>query len=278
MKKKLAFLGSTLALASSLMAQDGLSIKGNSWQLFGFNEEIDLIKSFAGSPVKIIWAYDNANENWVAYSPQYAMKVALEDANYTVVDKLMPNQGFWVQSYEDINVSLEPVFKPLFEMCVDVKSPLFWANTTDENGVALTTPYAECETFIAELPPLEVTEMDMVIDSTDATQIKGYFKTNLPVIFAKDLTTNQMVAVEDIADAYLPQFIDANGSISNVTFVSSKDEATGIELTDFNFTLDTTADTTNYSSMKMFIGVTDNPNDAIELTIPFPAEMATSSN
>ena len=111
MTKKLALLSSTLALTTGLVAnQFQLPIKADAWQLFGFNQEIDLEKTFSGTPVKIVWAWDNQDEKWVSYSPQYAMKMALEDANHTVVDRLHPNQGFWIQSYEDINVTVEEVF------------------------------------------------------------------------------------------------------------------------------------------------------------------------
>jgi hypothetical protein len=111
MRKSIAMLTSTLALATSLSANEGeksFHLQGGEWQLFGFNEEIDLKETFVGHNIKILYTYDNVNLNWLGYSTEYAMRVALEDANYTVVDRVPPNQGFWVKSYEDSDITVVP--------------------------------------------------------------------------------------------------------------------------------------------------------------------------
>jgi len=265
MKKKLALLTSTLALTTGLIANQtapkiDLSIKGQAWQLFGFNQEIDLKKTFAGTPVKIIWAWDNRNESWVSYSPEYSMKMALEDANHTVVNKLHQNQGFWIQSYEDVNVSIQEVFYPLYDMCVNVNSDLFWEKSTDKNGEALTSPDMKCNDFIATLPQFQIVETNLVVETN---KVQGYFKTNMPVVFAKNLNTNVMVAVDEIADADLNNFFDANGSIYDISFENNSDS-----LTDFNFTLSESIDL--YTSMRMYVGNSNKVEDSIMLEINFP--------
>jgi len=154
----------SLALTAGLIANEpvdmeqNLPIKGEAWQLFGFNEEIDLDGTFNGTSVRVVWAWDNVEEDWVAYSPQYATKTALEDANHTMVDRLQPNQGFWIMSYEDIAVNLKEVYYPLYNMCVNLNSDDFWENKTDENGLALTQPFYQCEDYIAELPQFVILE------------------------------------------------------------------------------------------------------------------------
>ncbi len=124
MKKSIALL-SGLALTSALIAEVApaepqpphLFIKGGVWQLFGTNEEIDLGKTFAGKNVKVLWTWDNfeadgTNIPWKAYSTEFAMRQALEDGNFSVVNIIPPNQGFWVMSYEDIDVDIVP-FNPI---------------------------------------------------------------------------------------------------------------------------------------------------------------------
>jgi hypothetical protein len=108
MKKSFIFLTS-LAMASQLFSNEPpktLHLSGNQWQLHGYNEELDLKESFDGTSLKILWAWDNKEFKWVSYSPQYSMRVALSDGNHTIVDRVKPNQGFWLYSYEDIDVDL----------------------------------------------------------------------------------------------------------------------------------------------------------------------------
>jgi len=269
MNKKLAFLGSTLILASGLVANQPaqiLKIPGNSWQLFGFNQEVDLDKTFIGTSVKIVWAWDNHKGDWVSYSPQYAMKMALKEQNLTFVDTLKPNQGFWVQSYDDVNVTVQEVFYPLYDMCVNVNSDLYWSNATDENNIALTTPYMQCENFLATLPSFAITESALTV--TNSSEVKGYFKTNMPVVFAKNINTNLMVKVSDIQDADLVNYMELNGSISNISLNSISDDTNDFELTDFNFTLDNSSNTNKFFTM--FISNSNNVEKVVELKIAFP--------
>jgi len=126
MKKPIAILTSTIALTSSLISANvggqnneifepqtpTLHIKGGAWQLFGCNEEIDLKETFNGQNVKVVWTWDNLQENWQAYSTEYAMRAALDEAGYDIKGVIPPNQGFWVMSYEDIDVDVIP-FNPI---------------------------------------------------------------------------------------------------------------------------------------------------------------------
>lgn len=121
MRKSIALFTSTIALTSSLIsnevAEPTLHVKGGAWQLFGFNEEIDLKETFNGENIKVVWTWDNHEDNvstlpWKSYSTEYSMRVALTEGNYTIVDRIPPNQGFWIMSYEDVDVKVIP-FNPI---------------------------------------------------------------------------------------------------------------------------------------------------------------------
>ena len=127
MKKSIALFTSTLALTSSLISADDnmmfepkpphMLLKGGVWQLFGFNEEIDLKETFSGYNIKAVWTWDNfeadgTNAPWKAYSTEFSMRKAFEENNMPIVDRVPPNQGFWVMSFNDVDIEVVP-FNPI---------------------------------------------------------------------------------------------------------------------------------------------------------------------
>lgn len=270
MKKSISILTTAMVLTSSLIANEPVDmnkimpLKKETWNLFGFNEEVDLKGSFNGTSVQIVWAWNNADSSWVAYSPQYAMEKALKDANNVIVEKLQPNQGFWVRSYEDLEINLKSVFYPLYDMCVNVNSSYHW-----ENNSSVTEAFPQCKAYLENYPKLEVT--NTILDG-NATSVKGSFETNFPAVFYKDLsdTTNPMVSIGNL-NSDLTKYIEANGTISNVVITKKPAENENGEITNFSFNLNTTPDFDNFATnMKIFIGNENNSTKAIEVSIPFP--------
>jgi len=274
----------TVALTAGLIAvepvdmEKKLPIKGEAWQLFGFNEEIDLVGTFSGTPVRVIWAWDNMNQSWVTYSPQYATKMALENADNTIIDKLHPNQGFWVMSYEDVEVNLKEVYYPLYDMCVNVNSDKFWSNNTDPDGVQLTQPYYQCEDFLNQLPQLDVVNTDLMLDE-EALSVKASFLTNLPIVFAKNLEDNIMVPISDIADDGFDNFVDANGSINNVMVDINLTSNNQMDYrVNLSFDLNEDLADDSYQDVVMFVGNTDKIEDAVEVNIQIQEVPTDNSN
>jgi hypothetical protein len=278
MKKSLAFLSGVTALTLSLSASPlgnntdiDKEIKLNSkWQLFGFNEEIDLEKSFgsAGSLVKLVWGWDNQNEGWLAYSPEYSTRKKLEelaDANdtniekITVVDTLKPNQGFWIVSYEDTNVSIHEVFYPLYDICLNVNSEDFWE---DNNYTEIPE---RCESYINNLSPFNINDE---VATLNGTTISGQFKTNLPIVFFGDFEAETSVPL--LAGPLNSFLVDANGSVSN--FVMNVTEEDDGSLVVFTMDITDAKDSTNYLDLNFALGYDVNFTNLPQFNIPVTLE------
>ena len=270
--KKLAKLSlvASIALTTTLSALDEpvknpvIPIKGNAWQLFGFNQPIDLKATFNGTPVKVIWAWDNDLENWEAYSPQYAINMALKDV-YPNIEVLQPNQGFWVMSYEDTDVEMKGFLPPLFEMCVNVNSPEYWENTTDEDGQTLAEPYPECDAYVDNLPAFEV--IDSFVDF-DGEIVKGNFVTNLPVVYLENQTDGSTVPLKDFVPENADQFIaidDADINLTNVMINVFPDESEKGSVVEYSFE----PSDSNFTLIEMGFSISPDLNQTFHVSMPF---------
>jgi len=267
--KRLAKLSliASVALTTTLSALDEpvknpvIPIKGNAWQLFGFNQPIDLKASFSGTPVKIIWAWDNKKEAWEAYSPQYAINMALENA-YPNVKSLKPNQGFWVMSYEDTEVEMKEFILPLFEMCVDVNSPKYWENTTDETGANLTVPFPECDEYVNNLPEFEVIGSQVHFDGTTVT---GDFVTNLPIVYLENKINGTTVPLKDVIPEDAIEYIVTNPAVelTNVNIHINPDKNGEGAVIDYSFE----PSDANFSTIEMGFGLSSNLNEIFNASI-----------
>jgi hypothetical protein len=143
--KSIKNISISLALFSSLYAGPSIHIDGGTqWTLLGSDQAIDLEKTFAGTPVKLVWGYDAESQDWVAYSPQYPIKDSLIGM-YKMAEVLPPNSGFWVSSYEPADIELVKYISP-YDNCLNVASPDF--NSSEE---------INCSDYIARMPRFEVT-------------------------------------------------------------------------------------------------------------------------
>ncbi|EJF07260.1 hypothetical protein ThvES_00006500 [Thiovulum sp. ES] len=275
MRNKLAFL--SVATSISLFANplgNNIDIEKtlhltNDWQLFGFNEEIDLEKSFGngGSLVKLVWAWDNNNAGWLAYSPEYSTRKKLEelsaDANISpsiqVVDQLAPNQGFWIMSYEPSDVPVYEVYYPLYDTCLNVNSDDFWS----DNG--LTEIPERCDEYVKNLANFEINDE---VATLSGTEISGEFTTNLPIVFMGDLVNQSATSMETIFPS--PAYVDANGTVSNVAF--TVEEAEYGNHVSFSMTIDEAKESTNYLNIDLVMGYDNNFSNLPKFTIPVVVE------
>jgi hypothetical protein len=278
MRNKLAFL--SVATALSLQANplgNNIDIEKtlhltNDWQLFGFNEEIDLEKSFGngGSLVKLVWAWDNDNSGWLAYSPEYSTRKKLEelsaDANISpsiqVVEQLAPNQGFWIMSYEPSDVPVYEVYYPLYDICLNVNDSYFWEYNSTYTGIP-----ERCDEYIKNLANFEINDE---VATLSGTEISGEFTTNLPIVFMGDLVNNTAVQMQNLSQNPYANFVDANGTVSGVSFTVV--EAEYGNHVSFSMTIDGVKDSTNYLNIDLVMGYDNNFSELPKFTIPVIVE------
>jgi hypothetical protein len=260
LKKSIFLFSSVAVIGTSLFSNEMVrTLPEANWQLLGYNQEIDLAESLKGTPVKIVWGWDNEKGDWIGYSPEYSTRKKLEDMNITVVDSFPANQGFWISSYEETDVTFQEVYYPLYDMCVNVNSPEFWQNS-EEN---LTQPYEKCSSYLDTLEEFMVVEGTETLEYTDPT-VSGSFSTNLPVVFVGNFDTNMTTTLNDFNQLTdVSSYIKVDGEIENVSLTVSG------EMNDMvNFSFDVIDHNESFhNSIKLVLGYDSNFTQSYDLNI-----------
>ncbi len=95
MKKILLTL---IASSILLFATENIQLQ-SGWQMVGSSLEIKNMEGFNDSRIKTVWAYDNQNKSWKAYSPDSTtMGVITNSSSIGSLTSIKENEGFWVNA------------------------------------------------------------------------------------------------------------------------------------------------------------------------------------
>jgi hypothetical protein len=267
MRNSIKLFSSIAILSSSLFAVENaksVHLGEMTWQLYGFNEEVDLVETLKGSPINILWSWNNDSGEWNGYSPEYTTRKKLSEQNITVVETLPSNQGFWIRSYEEIDLEIQSVYYPLYDMCVNVNSEEFWENHTDENNTDMVSVYPACENYLETLADFTAdSERANIAYDSETNSIYGDFTTNLPVVFFGDYATETTTALNSIST--WEDFIETNGTISSATVSILADGNGDGDVVDFSFSLDD--NNSFYPAVTISVGNDSNFSKLFQLSI-----------
>ena len=169
----------------------------SGWGIYGFSDDINVSTTFdSQTDVKIIWAYDNQNQAWSAYSPNSTTSAEINNNGISSLSNISMGNGVWILSDAgltiggevnssvgsgDEGVLVDPYIAGAI-LCEDVNKN----NLCDTNEqVSSTTTSDGMFTFSSALTP-----GSNVIIKTQGQHEGGLYDLNISAVVASDGTVD----------------------------------------------------------------------------------------
>ena len=128
MKNLFLGIGSMLSVASLLFSQN-MSV-GEGWQIKGTETGFSSMEAFKKDCIDIVWGFDRKTQTWKGFSTNKEIQSIIEsNPNFSKLDKIAPDEGFWVKANQDCLIKKEGGSKIGAASIVPYSFAQLWANT-----------------------------------------------------------------------------------------------------------------------------------------------------
>ena len=249
------------------------------WQLLGAVKDMN-ISEFNKTSITSVWAYDDENKTWLAYSPNpYLMNLIKKTPNVNVLNSISKYKGFWVlaNNFASFNVDINNTESSNSNFSVDeilsilntcIKSGNNNFESNDPNAVIYYESSDNNLTTLPNLISLEInnTQIGTLISSQqqgfflyvagNGDVYKGYFNNGKLIKVGK---TNKFIGKCEIStfsdnNTDIPPVSENESTVSSDNNITYNEENTSYNSEESDITSSTTNDTT-------IVNGTDATND-----------------
>ncbi len=186
---------------------DILNVK-KGWNIYGVSKELNP-STFNNQNIKIIWTFNNKLNSWRGYSSHTDIQNLIHDMGLEKITKILPNEGFWLQSMSDINLTLK-------------QSQEEKVNNAKVYGINIYARQLRFDEY--QLPPLSDNEFNSLSENNkylvankllgslfygfDYVRLKkliesGKFISTIQELFTKDVDEQEIIDVDKKMDYYI---------------------------------------------------------------------------